>query len=163
MKKPTFLTPSARKAFNQLRQAFTKTPILQHFDPECHIRIETDASNYTIGGILSQLTSDWVTLNSESNLTKYDFGQWYLVAYFFRKMILTETRYKTYDRELLAIVKAFKTWKYYLEGCKHEVLVLINHNNLRQFIDTKSLSSRQVCWTQNSFVITFKLIIVRAR
>ena len=34
---PTFLTPSAREAFNQLRQAFTKAPILQHFDPECHI------------------------------------------------------------------------------------------------------------------------------
>ena len=28
------------------------------------------------------------------------------------------------------------------------VLVLINHNNLRRFIDTKSLSSRQVCWAQ---------------
>ena len=45
---PTFLTPDAREAFNQLRQAFTKAPILRHFDPECHIRIETDASGYAI-------------------------------------------------------------------------------------------------------------------
>ena len=29
---PTFLTPDARKAFNQLRQAFTEAPILRHFD-----------------------------------------------------------------------------------------------------------------------------------
>ncbi len=59
-------------------------------------------------------------------------------------MILVETRYKTYDGKLLAIVEAFKTWKHYLEGCKHEVLVLTDHNNLQRFMDTKSLSSRQV-------------------
>ena len=97
---PTFLTPSTRKAFNQLKQTFTKAPILRHFDPECHIRIEIDASGYAIGGVLSQLTSDHLTS---------DQGQWHPVAYFLRKMISTETRYKTYDIELLAIVEAFKT------------------------------------------------------
>ena len=59
--KLTFLTPDAREAFNQLRQAFTKAPILRHFDPECHIQIETDASGYAIGGVLSQRTSDHLT------------------------------------------------------------------------------------------------------
>ncbi len=63
-------------------------------------------------------------------------------------MIPAETRYETHDSELLAIVKAFKTWKHYLEGCKHEVLVLTDHNNLQRFMDTKSLSSRQVRWAQ---------------
>lgn len=32
-----FLTPKTKIAFNRLRQAFTKAPILQHFDPERHI------------------------------------------------------------------------------------------------------------------------------
>ena len=50
-------TPNARRAFTQWRQAFTKTPILQHFDPEYHIRIETDELGYAIGGVLSQLTN----------------------------------------------------------------------------------------------------------
>ena len=63
-------------------------------------------------------------------------------------MIPAETRYETHDSELLAIVEAFKTWRHYLEGCKHEVLVLTDHNNLRRFMDTKSLSSRQVRWAQ---------------
>ena len=48
-----FLIPKARLAFTQLRQAFVKAPILHHFDLESHIRIETDASSYAIGGILS--------------------------------------------------------------------------------------------------------------
>ena len=128
-----FLTSRARKAFTKLRQAFIKAPILHHFDPERHIRIETDASGYAIGGVLSQLTSD-------------DSGRWHPVAFFSRKMIPAETRYETHDGELLAIVEAFKTWRHYLEGSRHEVLVLTNHNNLRQFMNTKSLSSRQVRW-----------------
>ena len=151
---PMFLTPGAREAFNQLKQAFTKAPILRHFDPECHIGIETDALGYAIGGVLSQLTPDQVTLNSKLNSakskvsTKPDLNQWYPVTYFSRKIIPAEIRYKTHDAELLAIVEAFKTWRHYLEGCKHEVLVLTNHNNLRRFMNTKSLSSRQVRWAQ---------------
>ncbi len=59
-------------------------------------------------------------------------------------MISAETRYKTHNQELLAIVKAFKTWGHYLEGCKYKVLVLNDHHNFCQFMDTKNLSSRQV-------------------
>ena len=142
---PSFLTPKARSAFNRLRLAFTKAPILWHFDPECHIWIETDTSGYAIGGMLSQLVSE---TSPDGIVTKTDLDQWYLIAFFSRKMILAETQYKTHDGELLAIVKAFKTWCHYLEGCKHEVLVFTDHNNLCRFMDTKSLSSKQVCWAQ---------------
>ena len=48
-----FLTPGAKLAFTELRQAFLKAPILHHFDPERHIQIETDVSGYAIGGVLS--------------------------------------------------------------------------------------------------------------
>ena len=72
-------------------------------------------------------------------------------------MIPAETRYKTHNGELLAIVEAFKTWRHYLEGCKHEVLVLIDHNNLRCFIDAKSLNSRQVRWAQELSCYYFRI------
>ena len=125
-----YLTPDAKKAFDQLRQVFTKAPIFQHFDLEWYIRVETDAFGHAIGGELSQLTND--------------LGQWHPVAYFLRKMVPAKTRYKTYDGKLLAIVKAFKTWRHYLKGCKYKVLILTNHNNLWRFMDTKSLNSCQV-------------------
>ena len=81
-------------------------------------------------------------------VNKVNLSQWHPVAFFSRKMIPAETRYETHNGELLAIVEAFKTWQHYLEGCKHKVLVLTDHNNLRRFMDTKSLSSRQVRWAQ---------------
>ena len=74
-----YLTPKARGAFTQLRQAFIEAPILWYFDPECHIRIETDASGYAITRVLSQLNFYWVALDvlksDGSKSDKSDFGQ----------------------------------------------------------------------------------------
>ena len=129
--KSNFLTSNAKKAFNHLWLAFIKAPILQYFDLESHIRIETDALSYAIDRILSQLNLDSDVPPNNLNLDKSDFGQWHPVAYFFRKMILNGIRYKTHNVELIAIIKAFKTWHHYLEGCKHKVLVIIDCNNLQ--------------------------------
>ena len=90
-----FLISKAKLAFLRLRQAFTEAFILHHFDPERYIWIETDASGYAIGDILSQLTPKT--------------SQWHPVTFFSRKMILAETRYKIHDQELLTIVEAFET------------------------------------------------------
>ena len=68
---PKFLTPDARTAFNRLRLAFTEAPILRHFDPECHIQIETNASGYAISGMLSQLI---FRINPNGVVTKADLG-----------------------------------------------------------------------------------------
>ena len=73
IEEPIFLTPSTKEVFNQLKQAFTEASILLHFDPECYIQIETNASGYTMERVLSQLTSDHLIS---------DQGQWHLVAYF---------------------------------------------------------------------------------
>ena len=73
-----YLTSKARLAFTKLRKAFTKAPILRHFDPECHIWIETDTSGYAIGGVLSQRILD-------------NLGRWHLVAFYSQKMIPAKT------------------------------------------------------------------------
>ena len=60
-------------------------------------------------------------------------------------MIPTKTCYKIDNGELLAIIEVFKTRRHYLEDYKHKVFVLTNYNNLHRFMNTKSLSSKQVC------------------
>ncbi len=144
-----FLTPEAKKAFIHLKKAFTKAAILRHFDLEPDIRIRTDVLGYAISGVLSQMTSDQhfsdhVT-HKDPISSKSAIGQWHPVAFYSRKMIPAETRYKIHDQELLTIVKAIKTWCQYLEDCKYKFFVLIDYNNLYRFMDMKSLSSRQVC------------------
>ena len=61
-------------------------------------------------------------------------------------MILAKMYYETHIAKLLAIIRAFKKWRLYLEDYQYEILVLINYKNLYWFMDIKSLSSRQVHW-----------------
>ena len=72
-------------------------------------------------------------------------------------MISVKTRYETHNNDLLAIIKAFKTWRHYLKSYKHKILVLTDHNNLRYFMDTENLSSRQVQWAQELFWYHFQI------
>ena len=43
-----------QEAFEKLKRAFTKAPVLAPFDLEKEIILETDASNYVSAGVLSQ-------------------------------------------------------------------------------------------------------------
>ena len=72
-KKSIFLTPNATKAFNHLRLAFIKAPILQYFDLESHIQIETNLLGYAIDKVLSQLNLDVDA--SPNDLYKFEFSQ----------------------------------------------------------------------------------------
>lgn len=137
-----FLTEEALEAFRSLKKAFIEAPVLRHYDADRAVRVETDASGYAIGGILAQ---------------QDDEGQWHPVAYFSRKMLPAERNYETHDAELLAIVEAFKTWRHYLEGSSHEVLVLTDHNNLTKFMETKRLSGRQIRWAQELSRYNFRI------
>ena len=137
-----YLIPKARLAFTQLKKAFTKAPILRHFDPKCHIHTETNASGYAIGWVLNELTLD-------------NLSWWHPVVIYSRKMIPAKTWYKTHNDKLLAIVEAFKIWRYYLKGWKHKVFIFTDYKNLYRFMDIKSLSSCQVCWAQKLFCYHF--------
>ena len=50
-----YLISGTKKIFNLLQDAFTQASIFQHFDPERHIRIETNASGYIGGRVLFEL------------------------------------------------------------------------------------------------------------
>ena len=52
---PWSWTPRCQKAFNTLKQRFTSAPILAQFDSSLQSVIETDASDYAMGEIHSQV------------------------------------------------------------------------------------------------------------
>ena len=128
-KDPFRLTEAGKQSFQKLKDAFTAYPVLRQFDPSKPIFVETDASVFAIGAILSQLGED---------------GRRHPVAYYSKKLTPEETRYGTPDQELLAIVYSMEHWRYFLEGAQHQVTVLSDHNNLRWFNSTANLSRRQV-------------------
>ena len=133
---------AARNAFNLLKTAFTSAPVLTHWIPNCPIIVETDASNFALGAILSIRTSD---------------GEIHPVAFHSRTFSGAELNYDVHDKELLAIFEAFKVWRHYLEGSGTPVDVVTDHKNLEYFTTTKVLSRRQARWSE--FLSQFNLII----
>ena len=127
-------TPECHLAFETLKKAFTCAPILMHFMPEYRIWLETDASDYAIAAILSQI-------NPET-------GELHPVAFFSRSMSPPELNYEVHDKELLAIFAAFKEWRSYLEGPAHTVTVVTDHKTLEYFSTTKVLTRRQARWSE---------------
>ena len=90
--------------------------------------VKTDASDYVSGGILLQYDENDVL---------------HPVAYFSKKHSPAECNYEIYNKELMAIVRAFKEWRPELEDSPTSVEVITDHKNLEYFISTKQLSCRQ--------------------
>jgi len=118
----------AESAFQELKKRFTTAPILAHFDAASPVIIETDASDFAIGAVLSQR-------DNENRL--------HPVAFHSRKFQPAEINYEIHDKELLAVVDAFKYWRRYCEGAIHQIQVYSDHQNLEYFRRTKVLNRRQ--------------------
>ncbi|WAR57332.1 hypothetical protein PtB15_8B379 [Puccinia triticina] len=71
-----------------------------------------------------------------------------------------EKNYEIFDKELLAIVAAFKEWRQYLEGNPHRLTAIVytNHQNLESFMTTKELSRRQARWAKTMGCFDFEII-----
>jgi len=76
-----------------LKKRFTKEPVLATPDLDKKIRMEVDASDYAIGGVLSIECED---------------GKWRLVAFLSKSLNKTERNYKIHDKEILAVIRGLK-------------------------------------------------------
>ncbi|SOV04549.1 uncharacterized protein UDID_17124 [Ustilago sp. UG-2017a] len=123
----------AQHAFEQLRSAFGTDTILRHFDPTRPIIVETDASDFAVAAVLSQT---------------FDQGARHPITFFSKKLDPAQLNYPIFDKEMFAIVAAFKHWRQYLEGAKFQVQVLTDHRSLEYFTTTKQLNHRQARWSE---------------
>ena len=89
------------KAFNALKNMLTSTTVFSSPDFEKTFILETDASNYGVGAVLSQTDGEGVD---------------HPVAYFSRKLLDREQKYSTTEKECLAIKLAVKAFQMYLLG-----------------------------------------------
>jgi hypothetical protein len=87
-------TSDAKKSFEKLRQIFFTASLFRHFDLNRKIKFETDASDFVISRIISQLNEA--------------IEQWHFIIYWFRKMTSVERNYDADESEMLAIMKACK-------------------------------------------------------
>ncbi|CAI5484152.1 unnamed protein product [Closterium sp. Yama58-4] len=119
------------------------TNITELQNPSRPFEVVTDASDFTVGAVLLQ-----------------DFGNGLQpIAYESRKMQPPERNYPVHDKEMLAIVHAFRTWRCYLTGA--DVTVRTDHKSLQYMRSQPQLNPRQIRWldyleSNFSYTITYK-------
>lgn len=121
-------TPAADTAFTAAKQSLAEVSTLTFPSPDAPISIATDASNTGVGAVLQQFTDD----------------AWKPISFFSKKFTNAEAKYSTFDRELLAIYKAIKRFRYFIEGRQFNVFT--DHKPLATlFINNKnSYTPRQL-------------------
>ena len=93
-------------AFEELKRKFVEGPILAPVDFTCPLRVESDASNFATGAVLSMLCED---------------DKWHPCAYLSKGLNDVERNYDVHDKEMLGIIRALEVWRHYLEGCMHQI------------------------------------------
>ncbi|KAE8676551.1 hypothetical protein F3Y22_tig00111584pilonHSYRG00153 [Hibiscus syriacus] len=90
-----------QEAFDDLKNVVISEPVLTLPDLEKPLEVETDASDYAIGGVLLQ--------------DKHP------VAFESRKLNETEARYTAPEKVLLAVIHCLRIWRHYLLGSEFVV------------------------------------------
>lgn len=130
-KKQFVLNEQQLLAFNFLKHAFIRAPILLQYDPEAETVLECDASGWCTGGTLLQFDKQGVLRP---------------VFFMSKRMLPAECNYPIHDKELLAIVRCFEEWEELLKPLKY-FLVRTDHHNLTYFTKAQKLSERQARWS----------------
>ena len=117
---PFVWSEACEESFNTLEAAVTAAPVLRHFDPKRQAILETDASDFVTGGVLSQFDDD---------------GILHPIAYYSKSMIAAECNYHIYDKELLAIIRCFEQWRPELEFTELPIQIFTDHQALTTFYD----------------------------
>jgi transposase InsO family protein len=125
-------TSIEQRAFNDLKNALTTTPVLLLPDPDKRFTLFFDAaSTNAIGGILCQ---------SDDN------GNLHPVAYESRQLTNSELNYGVHEQELLAFVHCLKKWRHYLDA--QPFTVYTDNRSLETLKTNTNLSKRQIRWLE---------------
>ena len=100
-------------------------------DLDKKMRIEVDALDYAMGGVLS--------MEGEDRL-------WKLVAFLSKSLNKTERNYEIHDKKMLAIIRGLEAWKHLLEEAQFKFEIWTDHKNLEYFIKAQKLNKRQAQW-----------------
>ena len=136
-------TEDCQRSFDELKKRFTEEPVLMMPDQTKPFQIESDASKYATGAVLTQLDCN---------------GDRHPISFISKTLSPTERNYEIYDRELLAIIRALEEWRHYIQGSAHTTVVFSDHKNLTYYREAKKLNRRQARWSLYLSEFDLKLI-----
>jgi len=139
-------TPEREAAFQELKRRFMEKIIRTDFNPEYRTRMKTDSSDVSHAIWIEQLQPN---------------GEWATVLVSSHKFKDAEKGWDGPDKELFAIVDAFRRYRKWLSQMKYPVEVYSDHRNLAKFMFTsnllKSHDGRVGRWWQDLSQCSFEI------
>ena len=132
------------EAFNEMKQALTSSPLLAHPREGCEYILDTDASTWAIGAVLSQMQPNSAGVMEERP-----------IAYASRLLLPRELNYCTRKRELLAIYEWIQYFQHYLAGQKFTVRT--DHDSLKGIQSLAKVPSQFARWIDYLNAFTFNI------
>src|SRR6266581_353266 len=123
------------EVFCSLQQKMCSSPVLYQPDFTKQFFLQTDASAFGLGAVLSQEHGE------EGKKPKL-----HPIAYYSATFMPTERNYNIYERELLAIMKSLNNWRPYLGWTKHPFIILTDHANLQYWKAPQNLMRQTARW-----------------
>ena len=130
-------------AFTELKRSLTQAPTLQMPQHGVRYRVESDSSDVALGGVLLQPASR-LGVRTLPGLGE-DEMLWRPVAYHSRKLTPAQRNYTVTEKELLALVDCFATWKPYILG--EEVEAVVDHQAILWLLTKSDTSARVKRWS----------------
>ena len=118
------------RAFEDMKTAFVNCVQLNHYKEGIPYRLQTDASDLGVSGVLYQYVSN---------------GDHRIISSVNRCLNSAEMNYTTTEKELLAIVYSITKLRTYLIGTKFEIIT--DHKGLTFLNTTAYLNARLICWS----------------
>ncbi|KAL0430431.1 UNVERIFIED_CONTAM: Transposon Tf2-11 polyprotein [Sesamum radiatum] len=119
-------TPQYQVSFDNLKRMMVTDPVLALPDMSKPFVVETDASDFALGGVIMQ--------------------DGHPVAFESRKLKDVERRYSVHEKELLTVVHCFRLWRHYLLGSPF--VVKTDNTAVSHFMTQPKLTSRQARWKE---------------
>ncbi|PNX85597.1 retrotransposon-related protein, partial [Trifolium pratense] len=114
----------AEKAFIEMKQIMTSSPVLILPNFDIPFEVECDAAGRGLGAVLMQQKQP--------------------IAYFSKALSEGNLAKSVYEKELMALVLSVQHWRHYLLG--REFIVYTDHKSLKHFLQQKVSSPDQQCW-----------------
>jgi hypothetical protein len=129
---PWHWDPPQQNTFKMLKTKMCEKPVLQQPDFTKTFYLQTDASAYGVGAVLSQ---EGGLPNSPTQKPKR-----HPIAYFSATFTPTEQNYNVYEREFLGVVKSLDHWHPYLIWTEKPFIIETDHENLTYWKAPKKLT-----------------------
>ena len=120
-----------QKAFQELKDRLTSSPVLRLPDLSKLFTVQTNASKLGTGAVLLQQDATGIS---------------HPCAYLSQALVGAEQNYQVYDLELLAVIHALKAWRPYLVSPIEPTIFYTDHQNITYFRQPQDLTARQMRW-----------------